>query len=312
VSSKTARRPRPTTVAADVPAVGGREPCPCGSGRRYKACHGRGAGVATKPRPFAGRVDECDLVALREVVPSATAPLVLADGSGREVLLGTVLPLAWPAMARQDGTRMLGLQTAGRSGDPDRDLGQALEAILTADVGQGLADLGAPAPGAGLVSLLDPAPLAITVHEGFDWWLEGVEDPGDEARAGLAEANANVVPTTRLTSVSAAYWCQIGDRTHLRWALPDDEDALLDALARLQAAGALTVGEGSKYVGAFRALGIVIPVWDLPSGTEAAAVEEPAVALRARLDEALAATTPLTADERRARAGVVSRNLTLR
>jgi hypothetical protein len=310
VSSRTARRPR--TPDGPVPVVGGREPCPCGSGRRYKACHGRAAGVAANPRPFAGRVDECDLVALREVVPSATASLTLADGSGRPVLLGTVLPVAWPAMVRADGTRMLGLQTSARSADPDRDLGQALEAVLDREAGQGLDDLAVPEPGAGLVSLLDPAPLEITVHPGFDWWLEGVQDPGEEATSALAEANGNVVPTARLSSVEAGYWCRITDRAHLRWALPDDEEPLLDAMARLAARQALTVGPGSRYVGAFRALGIVMPVWDLPLETEAAALEEPAAALRTALDEALADTTPLTGDERRARAGVVSRQLTLR
>lgn len=304
------RRPAPATAA--VPVVAGREPCPCGSGRRYKACHGRGAGVPVNPRPFAGRVDECDLVALREIVPSATAPLALADGSGREVLLGTVLPLAWPAMVRQDGVRMLALQTSARSPDPDRDLGQALAAVLDAEPGAGLDSLGTPGDGSGFVALLDPAPLAVTVHAGFDWWLEGVEDPGDEATTALEEANASVVPTTRLESVTAAYWCRIGAKRHLRWALPDEEEQLLDALARLSAAGALTVGEGSRFVGAFRALGIVIPVWDLAPDTEAAAVEEPAAALRTRLDDALATTAPLTADERRARAEVASRQLTIR
>ncbi len=310
MSSRTARRPRRTD--GPVPAVGGREPCPCGSGRRYKACHGRSAGVAANPRPFAGRVDECDLVALREVVPSATAALTLADRSDRPVLLGSVLPVAWPAMVRADGTRMLGLQTAPRSSDPDRDLGQALEAVLERDAGQGLDDLGAPEPGPGLVSLLDPAPLEITVHDGFDWWLEGVEDPGAEATAALAEANGNVVPTVRLASVEAGYWCRITDRSHLRWALPDAEEPLLDAMARLAARHALTIGPNSRYVGAFRALGIVMPVWDLPRETGAAEIEEPVAALRTALDEALAETAPLTGDERRARAGVVSRQLTLR
>lgn len=310
MSPKTARRPG-TASDDPVPVVGGREPCPCGSGRRYKACHGRTTGVAANARPFAGRVDECDLVALREIVPSATAPLTLA-GSGAPVLLGTVLPVAWPAMIRADGTRMLGLQTSARSSDLDRDLGQALEVVLERTDGQGVDDLGVPEPGAGLVSLLDPAPLPITVHAGFDWWLEGVSDPSQEATAALAEANTSVVPTARLTSVDAAYWCRIGERTHLRWALPDAEEPLLDALARLAARHALTVGAGSRYVGAFRALGIVIPVWDLPAGTEPAAVEEPAAALRTALDEALASPGPLTADERRVRAGVAAKQLTLR
>ncbi len=31
----------PTTIVADVPKVGRNEPCPCGSGKKYKQCHGR-------------------------------------------------------------------------------------------------------------------------------------------------------------------------------------------------------------------------------------------------------------------------------
>ena len=44
-------------VSGDVPVVGMREPCPCGSGRRYKACHGRSASHAATElvlRPFEG------------------------------------------------------------------------------------------------------------------------------------------------------------------------------------------------------------------------------------------------------------------
>jgi uncharacterized protein len=32
------------TVRRDAPKVGRNEPCPCGSGRKFKLCHGRGAG----------------------------------------------------------------------------------------------------------------------------------------------------------------------------------------------------------------------------------------------------------------------------
>jgi len=31
----------PATLADDVPRVGRNDPCPCGSGKKYKACHGR-------------------------------------------------------------------------------------------------------------------------------------------------------------------------------------------------------------------------------------------------------------------------------
>jgi len=30
----------PATVRRDQPKVGRNDPCPCGSGRKYKACHG--------------------------------------------------------------------------------------------------------------------------------------------------------------------------------------------------------------------------------------------------------------------------------
>jgi preprotein translocase subunit SecA len=31
----------PATLVAEVPRVGRNEPCPCGSGKKYKQCHGR-------------------------------------------------------------------------------------------------------------------------------------------------------------------------------------------------------------------------------------------------------------------------------
>src|SRR6185437_1189976 len=33
------------TVRRDTPKVGRNDPCPCGSGRKYKKCHGAGAGA---------------------------------------------------------------------------------------------------------------------------------------------------------------------------------------------------------------------------------------------------------------------------
>jgi hypothetical protein len=80
----------------------------------------------------------------------------------------------------------------------------------------------------------------------------------------------------------------------------------------LHAAERSALVEGSRYVGAFRADGLLVPVWDLAPGTDADELEAPAAAFAGKLEEALAETAPLTADERRARAGVVSRQLTLR
>jgi hypothetical protein len=319
--AKKARRPPTATTrpaaTGDVAVVGAREPCPCGSGRRYKACHGREAGVAAEEfvaRPFAGLASECDWVALREIVPAATAELTLAgEHKGRAATLATVLPMAWPGLVRQDGTVCLGLQTPGGSGDASRDVADALERALVAEPGTPIQPQALPGPGARLQDLVDPdAPLEVRVHEGFDFWVEGVEDRSPEVVASMERANEAVVPTARLASVEAAYWCQIRDRYHLRWVVPHDEDALLDALARLHATGSDTVGAGSRYVGAFRAHGLVVPVWDLEPGTPAEALEDPVTVFSGRLGEALADATPLDAEARRARAGLASRQLTLR
>jgi hypothetical protein len=102
------------------------------------------------------------------------------------------------------------------------------------------------------------------------------------------------------------------ERAHLRWVRPEPEERLLDALARLRASGEILLGEGTRYAGAFRAHGLLVPVWDLPAETPAADWTDAATAFQARLEQALQTTDPLTADERRARAGLLSRQVTLR
>lgn len=298
------------TTANEIPVVGARQPCPCGSGKRYKACHGSGrADRAFVARPFAGRADEPEWVMLREVVPAATAPLKLVDG--RTATLATVLPLAWPAMTRADGQVFVGLQVPGRSGDVSKDVGHALAMALEADPGTSITGI-IPGDAPRLQDLLDPAPIEVTVHDGFDFWVEGVDDPSGEVAASLERANAAVIPTKRLSSVEAAYWCRMRERAHLRWALPFDEEPALDALARLAAARELSLGEGTRYVGSFRAHGLLVPVWDLPHEMDADEVEAPAAALWERLQALVAEPRALSDDERRARSGLLSRQLTLR
>jgi hypothetical protein len=92
----------------------------------------------------------------------------------------------------------------------------------------------------------------------------------------------------------------------------NNEAPLLDALARLHAAHELALGDGTKYVGAFRAHGLVVPVWDLAPDAEAVDIEAPAAELRKRLDDALRDNSPLSVAERRSRAGLLSRQVTLR
>lgn len=316
--SKRAAGASDVAVEGEVPVVGMREPCPCGSGRRYKACHGRDTarGVQPNPRPFAGFASECDLVALRELVPSATAALTLSSAyaSDRSVTLATVLPMAYPALVRVDGSILLGLQVTTGSGDASRDYADALLAALAAEPGEpvGMGRVSEDSP--LLQDVLDPTvALDVTVHENFDFWIDGSpDDMGADVRASLERAKSYASPTAKLTGVEAAYWTQMGAKEHLRWIMPTPENDLLNALARLHAAGADDLGPDTRYVGMFRACGVVAPVWDLPLGMGAAAVEEPAAAFGARLAEALADTSPLTDEQRRARAGLTNRQVTLR
>ena len=113
------------------------------------------------------------------------------------------------------------------------------------------------------------------MHDGFDYWVADLDDADGSMAAALEQANDAAAPTDRLTSVEAAYWTSVGNREYLRWVLPDDEDRVLDGLARLHAADAEHLVDGDRLIGMFRAHGLVVPVWDLPLGTGAEALEEP-------------------------------------
>jgi hypothetical protein len=268
-------------------------------------------------RPFEGLPGEPDYVAMREVVPAATGTArTTAEHGSRDVVITTVLPMAWPALHRDDGTIMLALQQHAGSGDSSRDLADLLLRALELPAGTPITSAPLPEPGPRLQDVLDlDVPFEVTVHDGFDYWAaSGVELP-PEAQASLDQLNQTIVPTQRLTAVEAAYWARMGDREYLRWAVPHDEQVFIDALARLHARRESGLGDGGdlgKFIGAFRSCGLLVPVWDLRPGTEPDAVEEPLGALAGRLEEALAVDGPLDANERRARAGLVARQLTLR
>lgn len=312
-----AKKNRAKTRAAEPAApgeVGPRQPCPCGSGKRYKACHGApgGATVFVK-RPFAGLESECDLVAMRELVPAATAVLPLTGAYvDRTVRVCTLLPMAAPAMVRDSGEVWLGLQVQHNFGDPSRDLAAVLLAALDAEPGTPMIGLTEP-PGDGprLQDLVADQALQVEVHEGFDYWVSDVED-SEELSAALEQAQGAASPTARLASVEAAYWTHLGDKEFLRWVMPEPEDDLLDAFARLHVAGDDRVVDDARLIGMFRAHGVVAPVWELPLGTGVEGVEDGAAELRSRLDQALAAEADLTTEERSARAGLANRQVTIR
>jgi hypothetical protein len=298
-----------------------RQACPCGSGKRYKACHGApgGAQDAIVLRPFAGLAAECQLVALREFVPSATAPLPLAQPAEREVTLATVLPTAAAAIVRPDNLALVGLQVLKSSADLSRDLGRSVSWALTAEPGSVLPTVSTTSDGeqVRLQDLLAPeTPLDVTVHPDFAWWIPGDEPPSGEAAASLQQANAAIMPTEAVTGagVEAAYWVDAGEKAHLRWVRPEPEERLLAALARLAAGNELDLGGDSRFAGSFRAHGVLVPVWDLDREQHAREWVAPAEAFASRLADALDSldATPLTDPERRALRGLRGRQITIR
>lgn len=310
---KRSRDKKRSAEAAPVEgAVGPRQPCPCGSGKRYKACHGAADGGASAfvARPFAGMAGECDVVAMRELVPAATAPLTLQD-SDRAVTLCTLLPGVAPALVRDSGEIWLGLQVVHNSGDPARDLGAVLQAALDAEPGV----VNAPtitAESPRLQDLVVDEPLAVTVHEGFGFWVADLDQDDPTVASALEQADSAAAPTARLTSAEAAYWTNAGEREYLRWVLPQEEGPLLDAFARLHAADKDRLIPDSRLIGMFRAHGLLAPVWDLPPGTGPEALEEPLDAFATLLTETLADDSELSDAERSARAGLATRQVTIR
>jgi hypothetical protein len=314
--SRAASGPGAGTATATAGATGPRQPCPCGSGKRYKACHGSTSGAAATfvRRPFAGLTAECDLVAIREFVPAATAKVRLAEGyaDDRSVVLCSLLPMAAPALVRQDGTVWIGMQVQHGFGDPSRELAAVLLDALDAEPGAMVGLTEDPGAGPRLQDVLVDAPLDVEVHAGFEFWISDLDDSDGALAASLEQANAAAHPTARLASVASAYWTNVGTKEHLRWVMPHQEDALLDALARLRAAGRDQLAEGSRLVGMFRAHGLLVPVWDLPVGTGPEAIEDSAAEFAEAVDGVLGADTPLSPEERAARAGLANRQVTLR
>jgi len=266
-------------------------------------------------RPFEGLPGEAGLVALRQILPAATAKMSLIKAAGGGTLeLVSLLPQLARAWRKADGTPVIALQPAFGSDDLSRDLGQAVQAALNATEpgplppGDVVVNAGSPR----LHDLIDPdSSFELALQDSFGFWTELDQDDEDLVEAA-EESVGKLDPVEQVSGVDLAFWTEIGNRPYLRWALELDEEALLDALARLQAKRQAGVVEGAKYAGAFRALGIVIPVWELPKGTTADDLAEALPAYQKKLDQALTQTELLDAAERRARAGLVARSFTLR
>jgi Family of unknown function (DUF5926) len=265
-------------------------------------------------RPFDGLPSETEWVALREILPAATGPVTLTtNGTTTPATVCTVLPLAWPALHRNGGQLFVATQSGVTSGDPSRDIAAAL--LLAADADEGTPVTTVPNPTADsprLQDILDTsAPFDVTLHEGFDFWV-GDNELDEDGQASLERANESAIPTERVAGGDSIYWCVINGRHYVRWVLPYDEDAATGALARLHAVDADRLTPDSRLLGAFRACGLLVPVWEVPTDAGAADFADAATAMATSLETAATDDSPLSADERRARAGLVNRQVTLR
>lgn len=266
-------------------------------------------------RPYEGLAAELELVAMREIIPCATMTArTTAEHGGVEFDIVTLLPDGHPAMVRPDGRVLVALQTRFHSGDLSHDAGGALLAALAAkEAGEeGTVDIDVRDPAPRLQDLLDPNGFGeMELREDYGYWFDPSEALSPEMERALEQNREEVVPTRAVPGVEGMYWCEM-NRNFVRVVSAVEESALFTALARLQASGRARMGEGSRFVGAFRACGIAIPVFELAEGVSEQDVAADAALLAKALEEALAVSEPLTHEERRARQGLVSRQVTIR
>ncbi|MDO4665433.1 MAG: DUF5926 family protein [Actinomycetaceae bacterium] len=268
-------------------------------------------------RPFAGFAREVELVAMRELLPAATLKMVTTDAYGaKPVTFVTMLPRNAQALIHEDGTTLVALNTRTRSGNAAHDLAVVLEKVLEMTGPATVEGVDTRTPAAALTDIIDPAGVGeFQLHRDFEFWLDSSLERTAEVEDAIAQSREGIVPMGEVPGAKGAYWA-IMNAPFLRWILGEDEDAAWDALARLQAANQLHIGEGTKFIGAFRACGLVAPVFEMPTemGNEetlSADLAEPVAALRDAYQAALQGEA-LNAQQRRARAGLVSRQVSLR
>ena len=168
--------------------------------------------------------------------------------------------MAAPAMVRDSGEVWLGLQVQHNFGDPSRDLGGRAPRCLRRPrpARRWSASPSRPATGRGSRTW---SPTSRSRSRCTKASTSGSADVDDspELAAALEQAQGAASPTARLASVASAYWTHLGDKEFLRWVMPEQEDDLLDAFARLHVAGEDRVVDGARLIGMFRAHGVRRP-----------------------------------------------------
>lgn len=277
------------------------------------------AALEKDPRPFAGFTAEAELVALQEFIASGYAK-VDVTGADRDIYVCSILPGAGAVQVRDSefgGDAFVALQVKGRSHNPGRDLAYALNWAKDARPGETLQSTVADGTQPELSELIDTdAELDVQIQDDFNWWVPEKADVPVEIQHAIQQANETVVITRRIEAdVPGAAWFadQGGGKTYVRWVRVDDnETALLNALARIAAAGDLAFGEGTKFAGVFRTHGLIVPVWDLPEDAQ----PQEYVAELERVDGLISAElgndAQLNPEERKQLENIKSRQVTIR
>lgn len=307
-------------TATELPAVGMREPCPCGSSKRYKNCHGRQREEAAFiARPFAGIAGEAEVVAMLDLLASATADVALRAGNGivdgMRLTLATLLPGGSSAYRAAPDHVIVGLQAQVHSADRSADVAHAVTTAASAGVGDFIAAVAAPSGSPRLQDIVaGDHVVAARIHDDFVWWVDhGIIDKAEQEDSEfLADMNTSFTPASRLSCGLPAYFLPTPERPQVRMVLADDESPATDAFARLVAAGGDSLGDGSKWLGNFRTCGLLAPVWDVPMTWTAAEADAAVASFLLRYSAAVAAAAPLSSEERRSRAAVTGKFVTLR
>ena len=110
--------------------------------------------------------------------------------------LCSLLPMAAPAMVRDNGEIWLGLQVQHNFGDPARDLGAVLERRPERRARRRRPAPTLPARAPRLQDLVAGDPLDVTVHDGFGFWVADVPE-ADRARPPRPRWSRPTPPPTR-------------------------------------------------------------------------------------------------------------------
>lgn len=263
-------------------------------------------------RPFEGLPFERELVAMREIIPAATLPVKTTEEYGsEEILIVTLLPGMAAATRRTDGKLLVAAQTITSSGDVSLDLADRIIKAQKLENGETTAQADQPEPGARLQDILDlDFDTEMELHENFGFWVGEDQADDPEVKSAIEQSRDQMIPTEEVPGAKGAYWCRM-QREFVRWVRPEEESKVLDGLARMHFKRELTFDD-ARFVGAFRALGLLIPVFELQPGTEADELTKPLADFEPKFIEAINSDEPLSPEERRTRAGIISRQVTLR